>query len=291
MASSRAKPEAIPPAPDPAPSAGPALLQLAPDVIDVNPNQPRSTFDRAALEALARSIEADGIMQPLVVRARGERYELIAGERRLRAAKHVGLECVPAVLREADDRGSAELALIENLLREDLNPIERAEGLRGLIDQFGETQQGVADRLGMDRSSVSNLLRLLELEPEIRDMLSDGSLSLGHGKALLSMSSGEGRLRLAERARDEPMSVRSLESAAKGDQPPTPQANPGAQSQAPERSPALVDLEKQLGEHLGTKVRLKTDSKGIKGRIEVDFYSIEHFDGLVSQMGFRLSEH
>ena len=277
---------------DSIPSSTTSIASLV-SITSIRPNesQPRVRFDQTPLDALADSIARDGILQPLIVRRRtpGE-YELIAGERRLRAAKQAGLEQVPVVVMETDDRGSAELALVENLLREDLDPIERAEGLRGLIDRYGFTQQEAGKRVGMDRSSVANLLRLLELEPSIRDRLIAGELTLGHGKALLSAAPGEQRTALADRAVREGLSVRALELAVK-------QVTGAAQPKAPSEpaapavsSPALADLERQLGAHLGTKVRVKTTGANHRGKLEIDFYSIEHFDGLVAHMGFVLSD-
>jgi ParB family chromosome partitioning protein len=261
---------------------GPA--EVAIDLVDPGRHQPRTRFDDAALASLADSIRAVGVIQPIVVRpAAGGRYELIAGERRLRASKLAGLASIPAVVREVGEREAAEAALIENLQREDLNPIERAEGLRGLIERFGLTQQEIAARVGLERSSVANLLRLLELEGEIRGLLETGLLGLGHGKALLSAVPGPGRVALAARAVREGWSVRRLQAQAKA----------GAVKQAPaarpERPAEERDLERRLGQHLGTRVRLRA-GRGGKGAVTIAFYNLDHFDDLMSRIGFRYEE-
>lgn len=263
------------------------VIEIDVEKIDAGRSQPRTRFDGAALSALADSIRAVGVLQPVVVRpAVGGRYELIAGERRLRASGLAGRATIPAVVREMDDRTAAESALIENLQREDLNPIERALGIRGLIDRFGLTQQDVATRVGLERSSVANLLRLIELEPEIRSMLESGELGMGHGKALLSFSPGSARVTVASRAAREGWSVRRLEAEAKsgGASPIHPvvvgtgEADDGAHVE-------VRDLERRLGEHLGTKVRLRA-GRGGKGSLEIRFFGLDHFDDLMSRIGF-----
>ncbi|MBZ0172589.1 MAG: ParB/RepB/Spo0J family partition protein, partial [Phycisphaerales bacterium] len=183
-------------------TSGERVIAIALEDIEPGRHQPRTRFDDTALAALSDSIRAVGVIQPIVVRPAETpgRYELVAGERRWRASKLAGLATIPALVRETSERSAAEAALIENLQREDLNPLERAAGLRGLVDRFGLTQQEVATRVGLDRSSVSNLLRLLELEPAISAMLETGELGLGHGKALLSAAPGQTRVELAKRA-------------------------------------------------------------------------------------------
>jgi len=249
-----------------------------------NPHQPRTAFDEGSLAALAESIRARGVMQPVVVRPAGEpgRYQIVAGERRWRAAQLAGVSAIPAIVRELSDQDTAEWAVIENIQREDLNPIERAHACRTLVNTFGLNQSAVADRLGIDRSSVSNLLRILELEPEILELIAAGSLGLGHAKALLAAPAGTPRIALATRAARDGASVRSLERVAAPSR-----AQPGAT--AP-RDASIEDLERQLSEHLGTKVRVSTNKKGDKGRISVPFYSLEHFDDLMRTFGFRLRD-
>ncbi len=198
-----------------------------------------------------------------------------------------GLETVPAIVREADDRKSAELALIENVQRTDLNPIERANAFRTLMGKFSMTQSDVADRVGLDRSSVANLLRLLELPEDIRNMIADGALSAGHGKMLASVPD-EAQLRgLVERIMTEHLSVRQTEKAVRDmAQRAVPgKEQPGADT--PERDANIRDLEEKLGEHLKTRVRIDVSNSGHKGKLVIEFYDLEHFDGLMRSMGFE----
>ena len=272
--------------------------------------QPRRVFDEAALEGLAESIRRSGMMQPVIVRrvgGSGGGYELVAGERRWRAAQRAGLAAIPAIVRDLDDRTAAEWALVENLQREDLNPIERARAFKRLGDEFGLTQVEIADSAGLQRSSVANFVRLLELDEVVLGMVEAGTLTAGHGKALLG-EPDEGRRRaLAEAAAGEGWTVRQLEREVEalaglgepgsgggerrsdgetqrrsvGDQGGT---NPGGASPSGS-SPGIEDLEKRLGEHLGTRVRLKVDRSGTKGSIVVAFYGLDHFDGVMERMG------
>ncbi|MBL0926609.1 MAG: ParB/RepB/Spo0J family partition protein [Phycisphaerales bacterium] len=280
-----------------------------------NPYQPRQAIDEASLKELAASIKAAGVMQPIAVRLSpasaegrgggaggGLRYQLIAGERRWRAAQLAGLTELPAVVTDANDQTTAEWALIENVQRQDLNPIDRAQAFRNLSIRFGLSQGAIAERVGIDRSTVSNTIRLLELEPEIQEMIAGGALSTGHAKVLLSAAPGKARAGLAKRVADESWSVRRLEqhlaSSAGVPAPaggPTPGTGPSAADLADARAALalaqsdaqLRDLEKQLSQHLGTKVRLKTDSSRTRGRLVVHFYDLAHFDGLLARLGFR----
>ena len=283
-------------APDPTPSrdepatAG-SVKEIDLDAINTNKNQPRSRFDDSALGSLAESIRAVGVIQPVVVRPLpGGRFELIAGERRVRACRLAGLETVPAVIKDCDDRTSAEAALIENLQREDLNPIERSEAIRGLIDSFGLTQKEVAERVGLERSSVSNLLRLGELETPIKEILIEGLLGMGHGRALLAIPPGEARTRLAERSVREGWSVRRLETAARdaagGGGQNGGQSGGGANTKPGTASPDTADLERRLGDYLGTKVQVKSDPKG-RGNVVIRFFDLDHFDDLMARIGYR----
>ncbi len=227
-------------------------------------------------------------MQPIVVRAAGDgTYEIIAGERRWRACGIAGLETVPAIVREADDRKSAELALIENVQRTDLNPIERANAFRTLMAKFSMTQSDVADRVGLDRSSVANLIRLLELPGDIQNMIADGALSAGHGKMLASVADDSQRRKLVERIMTEHLSVRQTEKAVR-DLVKQAQASEGdAGTSSPDRDTNIRDLETKLGEHLKTRVRIDVSSGGDKGKLILEFYDLEHFDGLMRAMGFE----
>ncbi|MEO1583455.1 MAG: ParB/RepB/Spo0J family partition protein [Planctomycetota bacterium] len=255
--------------------------------------QPRMEFDEAELGKLSASIRAEGVMQPVLVRpasgsgSTGGRYELIAGERRWRAAKAAGLEAVPAIVREIGDERSAEWALIENIHRRDLNAMERADAMASLVSRFGLTQAQIAEKLGIERPTVANLIRLTELEPEIRGLIASDRLGAGHGKALLSMPGGDGRVALAGRAIEGGWSVRRLETEAKragalGAKGDAAQPSPGIGSQ---RSAVVASLERSLGDRLGTRVHIRTNQAGTKGRIEIAFYDLDHFDGLVSALG------
>lgn len=267
------------------------VLEIPLGEIAPNPHQPRRDFDEESLQSLAQSIRTHGVMQPIVVRKAGSGggFELIAGERRLRAAKLAGLSKIRCVLDEADDARSAELALIENIQRADLNPIERAMGLRELMDRFDSTQQQLADRMGMSRSGLANSLRLLDLGDDIRSMISSGQLSAGHAKVLLSCEDEVIRNKLAAQCALENWSVRELEArCAIQDAKPTsgPGETPKPEGETPDRlSSVLRDLEKQLSEQLGTRVTLRTNPKGTKGRIQIEFFDLDQFDGLLARMG------
>jgi ParB family chromosome partitioning protein len=259
--------------------------------IQPNPHQPRQAFDPVALERLAESIKRSGMMQPVIVRpATGGAgaYKLIAGERRWRAAKMAGLIEVPAVVRNLSDEECAEWALVENVQREDLNAMEKAWAFRALAERFGLTHAQIADRVGLDRSSVANLIRLNDLEEAIKQLIASGRLNAGHGKALLAAPAGAGRAQLAEQAADESWTVRRLERAAvallAGMSDST--RSSGTVGLSPARA-ARLDLEKQLSEHLGTKVTIVTDRGGQRGKMTIEFYGLDHFDGLVARMGFR----
>lgn len=274
------------------------VIELELDRIAVNPNQPRRVFDSDALESLAASIRAHGLMQPIVVRA-GEgagAYELIAGERRWRAAKLAGMTTIRAIVDDADDERSAELALIENMQREDLNPIERALGLRQLMERFGSTQQELSDRMGMSRPGLANLLRLLDLGDDLQALVASGVLSVGHAKVLLSCHNETQRLALAHEAIEQGWTVRALEHAiasARSVDALTPESAKSAGTRAPSAThpdrvgSVLRDLERSLSEHLGTKVMLKTNKQGTKGRVQIEFYDLDQFDGLLVKLGVQ----
>jgi len=226
------------------------------------------------------------VMQPIVVRQSEEGgYELVAGERRWRAAGIAGLASVPALVRDLTDRQMAEWALIENLQREDLNPIERATAFRNLSDNHGLTQAQLAERLGLDRSTVTNLLRLLKLAPEVQTFVSQGTLSMSQARSIASIDDREQQIQLAENAIRKAWSVRETEeavrrtNAAAADGPPLPQKAP-----AP-RAAYLADLERQIAEQLSTKVKLKAGRKKGSGTLAIDFYSIDEFDQLMGRLG------
>lgn len=257
------------------------VVMVGVEEVDRSPYQPRRAMDPEALERLSESIRRSGLMQPIVVRVRGGRYELIAGERRLLAAKRAGLSRVPAMVREVDDLEAAQLALVENLQREDLNPLERSGGFRMLMKQFGLSQTDVADVVGVDRSTVGNLIRLAELEPEIQGMVGRGELGLGHAKVLLGMMPGEYRVRVARAAARRGWSVRKLE------QMPGRLDGHGRVILRASKPAEILDLEEKLSAHLGTRVSVMVGKTKKKGRLVIEFYGIDHFEGLVGRMGFK----
>ncbi len=258
-----------------------------------NPRQPRQTFREDSLSELANSIREHGVLQPLMVREKPDgMYELIAGERRLRAAGLAGLEVVPVTLVEATDLQSLEIAIIENLQREDLNPIEEAEGYRELAAEFKLTQEEIAKRVSRSRAAVANALRLLTLPDEVRALLKEKHISTGHAKALLGMTIPQEQIILARRIVSEDLSVRTTEKFVKrhGDIPTKPRAT---KPDLPKDF--LRDLTAKLHQHFGTSVRLapcKTFANGKKrkGFIEIDFFSNDDLERVLSVMGIDLAE-
>ena len=251
--------------------------------------QPRRTFDEASIAGLVESIQQSGVMQPILVRpipadAQGKVFEIVAGERRWRAAGQAGLKAIPAIVRELSDLEAAQFAVTENLQREDLNAMEKGWSLRGMVEKFGLTQEQVAQRLGVDRSSVANLIRLTDLEPEIAELISAGRLSAGHGKALLAVASGEARVKAAREAAAGEWSVRQMEAWVKR-RAQQPLVSPAAEEPAAHAS-VLADLERQLGQYLGTRVHIRTGARKDKGALQIEFYGLDHFDGLLRRMGF-----
>jgi len=240
------------------------------DLIDPGFSQPRTFFDESALDELAKSITANGVVQPILVRRKGARYELIAGERRWRAAQRAGLTRVPAVVRDVSDDKVLELALIENIQREDLNPIEEARAYRKLIDTLGLTQETVAERVGRDRSYVTNYLRLLKLPEDIQDLLQSGRISTGHARTLLGLEHPDHQRRIARRIIDQDLSVRKTEQLVRlSANPPARGASPSArQSDANIRA-----AESKLRRQFGTKVSIVEASGASAGKIEIEFYN------------------
>jgi ParB family transcriptional regulator, chromosome partitioning protein len=248
------------------------ILRLPLESICRDANQPRKVFDEDKIRGLADSIRAQGVIQPVLVRREGSGYRLIAGERRWRAAQLAGLRELPAIVREASDGEALELALVENLQRTDLNPIEEAEGYRRLMRAFSFTQEQVSQRVGRDRSSVANALRLLGLPESVRDMLEQGTLSMGHARALLGLESGSEIIALAAKVLEQKLSVRDTERWVKRVKS-TPRARRSAREQ--KQNPHVRQVVEQLQRLLGTKVRLI--DKGGRGTLEIDFFS---YDGL-----------
>ncbi len=261
--------------------------------IGPNPYQPRREFDQAALEELAKSIRNRGLLQPILLTERqgppdGYRYSLIAGERRLRAARLAGLQEVPAIVRPAKGAEMLELAVIENIHRSDLNPVERARAYRDLMEQEGLTQQEVAERLGQPRTTVANYLRLLELAEEVQVLVAEGALSFGHAKVLAGLTAGpEVQVALARRAVEGGLSVRQLEAAVRSELGQggrgVSRARPG-----PEKSAYVRDVERQLSETIGTKVVVQPSRKRHAGRIVIEYYSLEDFDRITALLGAEI---
>jgi ParB family transcriptional regulator, chromosome partitioning protein len=255
--------------------------------IQPSPFQPRRHFAREALEDLIHSIQQHGVLQPLLVRRKGDHYELIAGERRLRAAVEAGLTDVPVTVMDVADHEALELALIENLQREDLNPIEEAEGYRVLADKFGMTQDEIAQRVNKARASVANALRLLSLPEEIRKFVTEGLLAPGHAKVLLGLAIEQEQCRLAERVIQEGMSVRELEKIVERIKR-VPRKRREAQLDIP--ATHLAYLVNMMHQHFGTSVhvlpsRTMANGKKAKGTILIDFYSNEDLDRILEILG------
>lgn len=260
-----------------APSGDSQLEELRPSAIVPNINQPRKYFDPEAFEELVSSISKHGLIQPIVVRPIGDGYELVAGERRWRAAKEAGLKTVPAIVRRSDDCQSLELALIENLQRENLNAIEEAIAYQHLIDEFEVTQTDLAERLGKNRTTISNTIRLLQLGPELREAISAGQLSSGHARALLTLDNPADQERLAAKVITEGLSVRQTENLARLWQ---------VSGIPPNGKPALPDSFKAAARRLrrffGTKVKIKM-GRG-KGKLEIEFSDQDDLDRIMAMV-------
>jgi ParB family transcriptional regulator, chromosome partitioning protein len=253
-------------APALAPTPSDVLLQVDIDLIDPSPYQPRTRFREEALEELARSIRASGIVQPLVVRRIGLRYQLIAGERRWRAAQRSALPRVPVVVREVPEEIALEMTLVENLQREDLNPMEQARAFQRLTDEFNLTQEHVAERTGKDRATIANAVRLLKLEPTIQDLIEEGRLSAGHGRALLAIPDSKERLELARRIARGGMSVRQVERLAARSAKPRP--TPSVSAVDPNTKAALEALQHRYG----TRVLIHAPRPGHPGTLAFEYY-------------------
>ncbi|MDQ3985001.1 MAG: ParB/RepB/Spo0J family partition protein [Actinomycetota bacterium] len=259
------------------PTASP-FIEVDVDSVDPNPRQPRREFDEALLKELAASIRELGLLQPLVVRESGDRYELVAGERRLRALKLAGLQSAPALVVETDERGSLARALVENVHRHDLNPIEEASAYRQLIDDGGLTHEELGVKVAKNRTTISNALRLLELPVEIKRWLIQERLTAGHGRALLGLQGSPFQKRLAQRAAHEGLSVRETEDLVKRYSSMVSGPRRTRSSEA-ERPPLAVEAQRILAERLQTRVRVETSKR--KGRIVLDFTSLEELQRLL----------
>jgi ParB family chromosome partitioning protein len=258
------------------PTDSDSLIDIGIDQIEPNPNQPRKSFGSDRLEELAASIRASGVIQPIVVREVPDGYQLIAGERRWRAARLAGLDRIPALVREATDAESLELALVENLLREDLNPMEEAEGYRHLLSQFGWTQEQLAQRIGRDRTSIANALRLLRLPDSIQSDLRENRLTMGHARALLALDTEAEQLKLRDEILAHDWSVRATEASIRAAEPVP------AQRRTPRRrrglSPELAALEQSMQRALLTRVTITGNDR--RGKIEITYANAEELERL-----------
>ncbi len=261
-------------------------LQMVPVArITPNPYQPRKTWDDEGLTDLAASITANGVIQPILLRQSEEGYEVIAGERRLRAATLAGLDTIPAMVRQATDAQMLELALIENIHRTDLNPLERAQAYDSYINTFSLTQADAAKRLSEDRSVIANHLRLLDLPSEIKQMLVAGDLSMGHARAILALPTDDIRRKLANRAMAGRLSVREVERLVRLSlEAGRPEKKPA------EKAPNILDLEKQLRDVLGTKVRIDASRRAHRGRIMIEYYTLDDFERITERLGLVKAE-
>jgi len=264
------------PAPSPAQPAGPMQLDI--DLIEPSPYQPRTRFREEALDELARSIKASGIIQPLVVRPVGNRFQLIAGERRWRAAQRAGLDKVSAIVRQVPDELALEMTLVENIQREDLNAIEAARAFERLMDEFELTQEAVAERTGKDRATVANAIRLLKLEPTIQDWIEEGKLTAGHGRALLAVMDPQLRMRYAQRAARGGLTVRQIERLA------SRRARGARTVSEPPLDPNIRDALDELQRHLGTKILLRQKTKMRPGQLVLEYYDETQLMGLYDRL-------
>jgi ParB family chromosome partitioning protein len=259
-----------------APSSGYQEIPLS--AIVANRMQPRGHFDEESLNALTESVRALGVLQPVLVRRQGDEFELIAGERRWRAAKRAGLASVPAVVRDSDDAGALEQAVVENLHRQDLNPLEEAAAYQQLVEEFGLTQEQVATRVGKSRSAVANLLRLFQLPPSVQKLVRDGLVSLGHAKVLLGTPDRAYQEQLAKRVALEHLSVRELEALIQERSELEEQSDPGGAPPKPRplRPPGLLELENLLSDQLSTRVHVQMGGK--RGKVVIDFANLEDLE-------------
>ena len=250
------------------------------NLIEPNNEQPRKNFDEESLQELADSIKQYGILQPLIVQKKGNHYEIIAGERRWRAAKLAGITDVPVLIREYDKQQTMEIALIENVQRADLNPIEEAQAFQQLIQEFHLTQEEIANRVSKNRATITNSMRLLKLDVRVQDMLADGKISSGHARALLGLEEGERQYQVAVKITEEKLSVRDVEKLVK-------MMNRPPKEKKPEKGPDIDLIYRQVEDKLksimGTKVVINQKDKN-KGRIEIEYYSQEELERLIELM-------
>ena len=258
---------AAPPAPAPAKNEGPAIIAI--DSIQPNPLQPRTVFDQAHLEELAQSIRANGIIQPLIVRHAGEGYEIVAGERRWRASRMAGLKEVPVVVQDFAQDRLLEVALIENIQREDLNAIEAAQAFDRLAREMGLSHEEIGHRTGKDRSSIANMIRLLKLPAEVQRLVAENRLPMGQARALLSLPEAGQQVQLAEKAAEQGLSTRQVEALVRSLTEPKKASDAAP---APKQDPNVRAATDELQRVLGTRVRI-VEQNDKRGRIEIEYYS------------------
>ena len=253
-----------------------AIVELKITEIESNDNQPRKIFKDEALVELAESIKEHGIVQPIVVRKHENSYQIIAGERRWRASRLAGLKTIPVIIKDCTDLEVMELALIENLQREDLNSMEEAHAYKSLVDDFKMTQEDIAKRIGKSRSAVANTIRLVHLPKEIKDLISEGKITAGHARALLTIENIEKQIQAAKKIVEQQMNVRDIEKLAKRDR------NRIVKNQKTSNEIEILELEEKLKEIFGTKVKIY--NKMGKGKIEIEYYSNEELDRILELM-------
>lgn len=253
------------------------VKELGLDIIDPNPNQPRGSFDETHLRELAASIRKHGVLQPVVVRRDGDRYQLVIGERRFRASRMAGKTSIPAIVRSVSDDESLKYALLENLQREDLNPIEEARGYRTLKERYGLSDRDIGDMLGRNRSTVSNVLRLLNLPEPVIALIEGGKLKAGHARAILSIEGEAEQVAWAQRVAAEGMTVREVERGG------ATRVGRKRRRGMRKSSPAVQALEERLERHLGTRVRITPRRRG--GVVSIDYYSSDELEGILRRIG------
>jgi ParB family chromosome partitioning protein len=260
--------------------AGRGLLSLPIEAVERSPGQPRKAFDDARLDELAASIRTHGVVEPILVRRQGQRYRIVAGERRWRAAQRAGLKEIPALIREATEEEAFEIALIENIQRADLNAVEEAEAYQALVAEHGLTQEQLAERVGKERSTIANALRLLKLPGDVLDAVRSGRLEMGHARALLGLETAEAIRRAATRVVRDGLSVRATEALVR-------ELSGGAVRRPPspsDESPGVRALATRLQRRLGCRCRVVTKT-AVAGRLEIEYTSLEELDGILSKMG------
>lgn len=259
-----------------------AVVELELDLIEPNRRQPRKYFDETALEELAVSLKTYGMIQPIVVKKSGDYYEIIAGERRWRAAKIAGMEKVPVVVKKWEEGEAFEAALVENLQREDLNPMEEAESYQRLQEEFGLSQEKIAEKVGKSRSAITNSLRLLQLDPRVRNFVVENKLTSGHARTLLPITDGDAQFELAEQIIEEGLSVRAVEALVKARLAKAEKADEEKEEAAKVDETAYRAIEDDLKSLFSTKVKLKPMGKRNKGKIEIEYYSEDDLERLLA---------